>query len=139
MGFGQVLESSMCRQQRVHAWCDACGKFKPTVSHLGGSGWLGHTVRSLSFHFQTQQRSVCGLPLALSLNCQVEGDAEREFWRVQQQADGTGLPWVPLGIRMSLGEDGRLRVQERERKEWKKCDWREEQRGEGQCKVCSGM
>ena len=82
---------------------------------------------------------MCGLPLALSLNCQVEGDAEREFWRVQQQADGTGLPWVPLGIRMSLGENGRLHVQERERKEWKKSDWREEQRGDGQCEVCSGM
>lgn len=81
---------------------------------------------------QTQQRSVCALPLALSLNCQVEGDAEREFWRVQQQA---GLPWVPLGIRMSLEENGRLHVQEREGKEWKNSDCREKQSGEGQCKV----
>lgn len=29
--FGAFLEASMCRQQRVHAWCDSCGKFKPTV------------------------------------------------------------------------------------------------------------
>ena len=30
--FVDVLQQSICRQQRLHAWCDHCSKFKPTVS-----------------------------------------------------------------------------------------------------------
>ena len=31
VSFGSILEGSLCRQQRVHAWCDSCSKFTPTV------------------------------------------------------------------------------------------------------------
>jgi PAB-dependent poly(A)-specific ribonuclease subunit 2 len=91
--FGALLEASLCRQQRVHAWCDSCSKFKPTIS----------------------QRSVCRLPLVLSLNCQVEGDQERELWRQQQGlAADQGGSWVPHTMTMALTEDNKLSVVEGE-------------------------
>lgn len=32
VSFGSVLEYSICRQQRVHAWCENCAKYKSSVS-----------------------------------------------------------------------------------------------------------
>jgi PAB-dependent poly(A)-specific ribonuclease subunit 2 len=32
VSFGTFLEASLCRKQKVHAWCDSCSKFTPTVS-----------------------------------------------------------------------------------------------------------
>lgn len=33
MTFGSLLEYSICRQQRVHAWCEQCNNYKSAVSH----------------------------------------------------------------------------------------------------------
>lgn len=32
--FSTLLEQSICRQQRMNSWCDKCGKYKSTVSHM---------------------------------------------------------------------------------------------------------
>jgi PAB-dependent poly(A)-specific ribonuclease subunit 2 len=91
VSFGTFLEASLCRKQKVHAWCDSCSKFTPTTS----------------------ERSVCTLPLVLSLNCQVEGENEREFWRQQQtKAAAQGGSWVPHTLTISLAEGGRVSVRE---------------------------
>ena len=39
--FGSVLERSICRQQRIHGWCEQCAKYKSTV----GTGTV-----ELTFH-----------------------------------------------------------------------------------------
>lgn len=31
ISFGSVLERSICRQQRIHGWCEQCAKYKSTV------------------------------------------------------------------------------------------------------------
>ena len=37
ISFGSVLERSICRQQRIHGWCEQCAKYKSTV---GAGVWL---------------------------------------------------------------------------------------------------
>ena len=34
VSFGSILEHSICRQQRLHGWCEQCSKYKSTVG-----GW----------------------------------------------------------------------------------------------------
>ena len=35
VSFGSILEHSICRQQRIHGWCEQCAKYKSTVG-----GWF---------------------------------------------------------------------------------------------------
>ena len=51
-----------------------------------------------------QQKSVCALPYVLSLNCQLESEADREFWRTQQAGCPAPSSWVPLAMEISVGE-----------------------------------
>ena len=53
--------------------------------------------------------------MSVVLHVQVEGEAEREFWREQQaQAAARGCCWVPHSMTMALCEDGSLSVVEGE-------------------------
>ena len=42
---------------------------------------------------------------------QVEGEAEREFWRQQQSRAGGS--WIPHTLALSLSEDGQVTVEDR--------------------------
>jgi len=68
--------------------------------------------------WQTQEKSLCMLPQALTLNCQVESDKDVKFWQVQQRRDkspqGGGnhslSRWVPLSLKLKICPDGSLDV-----------------------------
>ena len=61
---------------------------------------------------QMQQKSVCALPYVLSLNCQLESETDREFWRTRQASCPTPSSWVPLSMEISLGEGRGMSVRE---------------------------
>lgn len=65
----------------------------------------------LTFLPQNQSKSLCALPHVLSLNCQVESEQDRDFWRQQQQQAG-GSPWVPLSMELTLDKGNQLGVRE---------------------------
>lgn len=87
--FGSVLEYSICKHQQTHAWCDNCGKYMST----------------------TQQKALCTLPNVLSLNCQVDNEQDREFWKFQQTG-GEGGGWVPLSMEVTISDDKALNIVE---------------------------
>lgn len=58
--------------------------------------------------FQTQNKKPLKLPNVLMLNCGLDTEHGREFWR--KQSDGGKKQWVPLGIKMSVSDDGQLVV-----------------------------
>ncbi|XP_064403711.1 PAN2-PAN3 deadenylation complex catalytic subunit PAN2-like isoform X2 [Halichondria panicea] len=93
VSFGKILQQSICREQRLPAWCGQCAKYKST----------------------TQAKQLCGLPYVLALTCRVETDKDREFWQ-RQQAPVSGeirqRRWVPLEMTLNLTEDGSLCVRE---------------------------
>ena len=76
--------------------------------------------------WQTQEKSLCTLPQALTLNCQIESDKDVEFWQAQQRQDkspqgsnllGTGgnyslSRWVPLSLKLKICQDGSLDVRQ---------------------------
>ena len=69
---------------------------------------MSHNV----FDLQMQQKSVCALPYVLSLNCQLESEADREFWRAQQASCPAPSSWVPLTMEVSLEEGRGMSVRE---------------------------
>ena len=62
-----------------------------------------------SLHTQNQSKSLRALPYVLSLNCQVESEKDREFWRHQQAASSS---WLPLSMELTLDEGNKLIVKE---------------------------
>ena len=62
-----------------------------------------------SLHTQNQSKSLRALPYVLSLNCQVESEKDREFWRHQQAG---GSSWLPLSMELTLDEGNKLIVKE---------------------------
>ena len=71
---------------------------------------------SLSLYpsLQTQQKLLCSLPKVLSINCQLENEADHEFWQPspstpshQKQLLQQSTPrWVPMRIKISLRRNG---------------------------------
>ena len=61
------------------------------------------------FHTQTQQKLLCSLPYVLSINCQIENDADREFWQLPQNEQTHGSTTltrlIPMSMRLELKED----------------------------------
>ena len=66
------------------------------------------TVRYFILCSQMQQKSVCALPFVLPLNCQLDGEQEREFWR----SICAGSYWVPLSMEVTLDEGNAMTIQE---------------------------
>lgn len=64
--------------------------------------------------FQTQQKALCTLPYVLSLNCQLETEQDREFWKFQQAGQDNGA-WVPLSMEVTVSEDKTLNIVEHHR------------------------
>lgn len=60
---------------------------------------------------QTQQKALCTLPNVLSLNCQVDNEQDREFWKFQQTG-GEGGGWVPLSMEVTISDDKALNIVE---------------------------
>ena len=67
------------------------------------------TLCAIMFFLQTQQKALCTLPNVLSLNCQVENELDREFWKFQQtEREGGG--WVPLSMEVTISDDKALNI-----------------------------
>ncbi|KAK3103914.1 hypothetical protein FSP39_022867 [Pinctada imbricata] len=60
--FASVLKNSVCQEQNIQAWCNACDKYQP--------------------HHQVKK--VESIPDVLAVNCQIENARDYEFWKIQQ-------------------------------------------------------
>ncbi|XP_020913872.1 PAN2-PAN3 deadenylation complex catalytic subunit PAN2 [Exaiptasia diaphana] len=63
VSFESLIESTLCREQSMQAWCDKCGRYQPTV----------------------QTRKVTSLPDVLAFNCHVDHPNESDLWKTQQK------------------------------------------------------
>uniref|UniRef100_A0A5S6QLC5 USP domain-containing protein n=1 Tax=Trichuris muris TaxID=70415 RepID=A0A5S6QLC5_TRIMR len=117
ISFERLLEYSFHLEQVKHAWCEQCSKFR----------------------ISTHRRGVRSLPDVLSINCNIDNDKLRSFWRRQQQLclepkhpsraaksnapcdelfeDNVNvsnpfgrLSWLPFNLTIRLNPDGKVAV-----------------------------
>ncbi|CDW51852.1 RNase T and UCH 1 domain containing protein [Trichuris trichiura] len=113
ISFEKLLEQSFHPEQVKHAWCERCSKFR----------------------ISTHRRWIRSLPDVLSINCNIDNDKIRSFWRRQQQVMfskrvSTGndelfeknmnasnvfgrLSWLPFNLQIFLDSDGKVAICDR--------------------------
>ncbi|KHJ42618.1 hypothetical protein D918_07337 [Trichuris suis] len=120
VSFEKLLEQSFHLEQVKHAWCEQCSKFR----------------------ISTHRRWIRSLPDVLSINCNIDNDKIRSFWRRQQQlcverptsagtaksissgekllesnfnaSNGFGrLSWLPFNLHILLDADGKVTIYDR--------------------------